>query len=177
MIPAQPFRKEHVGTPGWRPRDSQGTTVSAISTRRTTNPAHPPGIARVAHDGLVSWKPDWGHLPIDPRLDPYRHRAALLLRGGTEVGFLYAEPEHQVIYKGGHLWWRSFTTPQEGLKLWTRVEGHDDDAWSGGDELAADLHQWSAGVFRLGGLEYECTWLDEAESASIRRELGIPDPA
>lgn len=135
------------------------------------------GVAWVAHDGPVPCKPDWSQLPVDHRLDPYRHRAARLLREGTEVGFLYAEPEHLVTQQSGHLWWRSFTTPREMLKLWMRVEGRDDDAWSDGDELAADIQRWRAGVFQLGGFQYECMWLDDAESASIRHYLGIRAPA
>lgn len=124
------------------------------------------------HHEHVPWKPDWSHLQPDPRLDPYRHRAALLVRDDAEVGFLYAEPEPVATQERGHLWWRSFTAPREMLKLWWQVDGSDNDAWSDGEDLAADLAGWRAGVFQLGGEQYECTWLDEARSDSIRRRLG-----
>ena len=130
------------------------------------------------HHEHVPWKPDWSDLQPDPRLDPYRNRAALLIRDGVEVGGLYAEPEYLAIQERGHLWWRSYTAPREILKLWWQVDGSDDDAWSDGEELTADLAGWRAGRFQIGGQQYECTWLSRGRWASIRRRLCLnaPDP-
>jgi hypothetical protein len=128
------------------------------------------------HHEHVPWKPDWSDLQPDPRLDPYRHRAALLIRDGVEVGCLYAEPEYLATQDGGHLWWRSYTAPREMLKLWWQVDGSDNDAWSDGEELTADLAGWRAGRFQIGGQQYECTWLDDVRSDQIRRSLGLNAP-
>lgn len=112
----------------------------------------------------------------DSRLDPYRHRAAKLLRDGHEVGYLYAEPDHVVTQERGNLWWRSFSEPREMLKLWMQVDGRDDDYWSDGEDLIDDLEGWRAGVFLVGGQQYGCKWLDDAQSESIGRQLDISAP-
>lgn len=124
----------------------------------------------------MAWEPDWGHLVADPRVDPYRPREAKLLRDGLEVSYLYAEPDHVVTQEGGHLWWRSFSQPREMLKLWMHVDGRDDDSWSDGEVLIADLEGWRAGVFLVGGQQYGCKWLDDAQSKPISRQLGISAP-
>ena len=128
------------------------------------------------HDG-VAWEPDWSQQVDDPRLDPYRHRAAKLLRDGLEVGSLYAEPSHVATQERGHLWWRSYSQPREMLQLWLQIDGRDDDYWSDGEDLTADLEGWRAGVFVVGGQEYGCKWLGDEESEAIGRQLGIRDPA
>lgn len=125
----------------------------------------------------MAWEPDWSLQVADPRLDPYRHRAAKLLRGGLEVGSLYAEPGYAATQERGHLWWRSYSEPREMLQLWLRIDGRDDDYCSDGEDLTADLEGWRAGVFFVGGQEYGCKWLDDEVSESIGRQLGIGDTA
>jgi len=129
--------------------------------------------ADVRDDESVSWKPDWSQLVADPRLDPYRHRGASLSRDGVAFGTLYAEPDHLTTQTTGHLWWRSFSGPREFLKLWITIDGYQTDAWTDGRELDADLENWNRGIFLFKGEPYVCTWLDDSQSADLRKDLGI----
>lgn len=121
----------------------------------------------------MPWKTDWAHPVADPRLDPYRHRAASLSSKGLALGALYAEPDHVATQSTGHLWWKSFCEPREFLKLWITISGRQTDAWTDGRELDEDLENWRRGIFVFEGESYECTWLDDTQSAKIRRDLGI----
>lgn len=129
--------------------------------------------ADVRDDESVSWRPDWTQLVADPRLDPYRHRAASLSRDGVAVGSLYAEADHLATQTTGHLWWRSFSQGREFIKLWITIDGRRTDAWTDGPELDIDLENWSRGIFVFGGAPYACTWLDDSQSADLRKQLGI----
>lgn len=111
---------------------------------------------------------------LDPRIAPYRDRAAALLLNGRQVGSLYAEWIQGVIRTGGHLWWRTFLPPVDTLELHIRIGDQDFlDCWVEND-LDADLSDWARGVLTCDDVEYECRWLDDLASADVRRELGIP---
>jgi hypothetical protein len=111
---------------------------------------------------------------LDPRIAPYRDRAAALLLNGQHVGLLYAEWTQGVIRTGGHLWWRTFLPPVDTLELHIRIGDLDLlDCWVEND-LDADLADWARGVLTCDDVEYECRWLDGIASADVRRELGIP---
>jgi hypothetical protein len=110
---------------------------------------------------------------VDPRLVPYRDRAAALLLNGRQVGFLYAEWLEGVVRTGGHLWWRTFLPPTDTLELRVRIGDLDLFGCWVENDLDADLADWSRGVFTCNDVEYECRWLDEAASADVRSALGI----
>ena len=68
---------------------------------------HDPG----QDEGLL-WSPASECLP-DARLDPYRNRAAELLRGGQLVGHALVLTEYVGHALGGHLWWTRWARYQE----------------------------------------------------------------
>lgn len=110
----------------------------------------------------------------DPRIAPYRDRAAALLLDGQQVGVLYAQWIQGVAQTGGHLWWRTFLPPRDTLELHIRIGAVDFlDCWVDND-LDADLADWSRGVFTCDGVEYECRWLEDPASTDVRSTLGIP---
>lgn len=158
-------------------RYSRDKTAQATRERKVTKRGvcgrHVRLGADVHDDEAVPWKPDWSQLAPDPRLDPYRHRAAALSRDGVAVGTLCAEPDHLTTQASGHLWWRSFSPQREFLKLWITIDGRQTDAWTDGPELDMDLENWSRGIFLFGGEPYACTWFDDSQSAKPRKQLGI----
>jgi hypothetical protein len=109
----------------------------------------------------------------DPRIAPYRDRAAALLLDGEHVGVLFAKEIQGAIQTGGHLWWRVFLPPVHTLELTVRIGEEDIYGCWVNDDLEADLADWSRGVFTCNGVEYECRWLDEAASADARRLLAV----
>lgn len=111
-------------------------------------------------------------LPQDPRLDPYRDRAGVLLVDGVEVARLYLGTGPFWTRTGGHLWWSRWSAPAEAVEghvLW--ADGGRTEWFATGDELARDLAEWEVGTFSQEGTAYRVVWLDDDESARVRAEI------
>lgn len=120
----------------------------------------------------MSWKPSFENARPDPRLDPYRGRAARLTLGEAEAGHVLVESEYGADRVGGHLWWQRWGEPVEfALVDILFADGTYDDAWVTGEDLDRELDDWAAGRFRFAGTTYDLVWLDDAESARAHREV------
>lgn len=119
----------------------------------------------------MPWNPSFENARPDPRLDPYRGRAARLTLDDVAVGHVLVEGDHSAHQVGGHLWWRTWAEPVEFARVDTLLaDGTYDDAWVIGEDLDRELDDWAAGRFRFAGTTYHLDWLDEAESAQVHRE-------
>lgn len=125
----------------------------------------------------LSPKPDLetGFVP-DPRLDPFRDRAARATLPDGRSGVLYVESVRLATLESGHLWWRCWSAPYENAILWLDLpDGVCTDIWlSDGAAIEAETEQWArrewTGV-RQGGRPapiYALEWLGDEESRRIR---------
>lgn len=111
----------------------------------------------------------------DTRLDPYRNRAAELLRDGQIVGHALVLTEYVSTVLGGHLWWTRWTPYQEIPAVSIALfDGYRlDDYWvhpaDVSDELDTELHHWARNEMPLLGERLTTRWLDPAESLEVAR--------
>lgn len=121
----------------------------------------------------MPWRPSMTY-EQNPRLDPYRHRAARFTDGAGRRGRFYVQPDGVAHKIGGHLWWTRWSPPQEMVALWVETaDGYDTDAWILPDDLHDELSAWDREEFQFLGETYQLTWLDDSTTQSIRRALGI----
>lgn len=112
----------------------------------------------------------------NPRLDPYRHRAARFDDDSGRHGRFYVQPDVIATVVGGHLWWTRWSPSQEFVILWIETpEGEDADTWILPDDLKDELFDWDQGRFQFLGQTYRLTWLDDTKTQEIRRALHIDD--
>lgn len=128
----------------------------------------------------MSWRPPegipaWTH---DPRLDPYRERAATLGGRGAVHATLFVRVEVHWTHVSGHLWWRRWSEPFEvphGFMVF--ADGRFDDWLVGREELDEDLADWSRSTLRYCGELLDVEWLDDGASRHVRDEvLGLGPP-
>lgn len=128
----------------------------------------------------MSWRPPLrnavrGH---DPRLDPYRERAAILTSRGHSNATLFVRMETYWTQTGGHLWWRRWSEAYEvphGYMVF--VDGRFDDWLVSRQYLDEDLADWSRNKLRYIGELLDVEWLDDAASRHVRDEvLGLDPP-
>lgn len=110
----------------------------------------------------------------NPRLDPYRHRAARFeLNSGGSRKF-YVQPDVLSTLRSGHLWWKRWAPPEEFVILWVLEKNeYESDDWILPVELDSELDDWGQGTFRWKGETHQLTWLDEIEAQAIRRLFDI----
>jgi hypothetical protein len=125
----------------------------------------------------VTLRPSFENPIINPRLAPYRHRAAEFRDGAGKVGTIYVEPQLGAAHMRGHLWWRQWERAREHVILWI-----DDptlgptDAWIMADDLDEEIDHWERHEFAWIGNVCELTWLDAKASREMSRELDIDHP-
>ena len=119
----------------------------------------------------MPWKPSFPTVPVqNPRLDAYRHRAAVFCNESGQRGRFYVEPDQYSSAISGRLWWTRWSAPQEFVTLWMETpEGRDTDTCVLPDDLDDELDDWDRGQFRYLGEIYGLTWLDDATTLTMRR--------
>src|SRR5206468_11490075 len=119
----------------------------------------------------MPWSPTFEYVEPDPRLDPYRGRAAQMTRDGAAVGHLLVETEYLQVRTGGFAWWRRWGPPQEFAVVSVLVDGESPDPRTFAlDELTEALDDWTRGRHR-GHTEYGLTWLDQQDSDRVHQEV------
>jgi hypothetical protein len=120
----------------------------------------------------VPWLPSDVQLVIDPRLDRYRGRVAVLIQSGHLVGHLLVTAEYVAEQTGGHAWWRSWSAFQELAALHLRYLDHGSTlVWVDGPDLTAELEAWD--LRRLHGSPegLSLRWLSREESGHTARHV------
>jgi hypothetical protein len=117
-----------------------------------------------------------GHdVVLNPRLNPYRHRAAELLSDDGVVGWVYVEPVHVAARLGGRLWWTRWGPLTEHVELWATADGDElNDLWIMDDQVDDLVDHWDRGRFVYAGWVYGLRWLDDTRSSEQRRVI-YPD--
>lgn len=112
----------------------------------------------------------------NPRLDPYRHRAAGFSNNRGGRGRLYVEPHQIQTAISGHLWWTQWSPPEEFVILWLETpDGRDTETHIYSDALDDTLNDWDQGQFHYLGETYLLTWLDDATTEAMRLALEIEE--
>jgi hypothetical protein len=107
----------------------------------------------------------------DPRLDPYRGRAARLSLDGEPSGYLLVETQEARFKAGGFAWWSRWDPAEEIAVVATQVGDTDETSALVRDGLAAAIASWGRGQHTIRGTAYDVSWLDEAESDRVHREI------
>jgi len=119
----------------------------------------------------MPWSPSFENAPTDPRLDPYRGRAAVATRYGEPAGHLLVHTDFLAEQLGGRLWRRRWAKPVEFAEVHVFLDG----SLAIEQVLPADLDdrvaQWVAGTYFVAGTTYGLTWLDATESERVHREV------
>lgn len=120
----------------------------------------------------MPWSPDDVDSAGDPRLDPFRDRAGVLLDGqGAKVADLFLRVEQSWSRISGHLWWSRWTRAQEVVHAHLLRDGAVTDWLIGGDELDEAVEDWTGGDFTHEGIRHRVVWQDEEESERVRRQV------
>jgi len=119
----------------------------------------------------MPWSPSFDKAQPDPRLDPFRGRAAVATRYGEPAGHVLVETDFLSERVSGQLWWRRWATPREYVQVHTHLGGSAAPTWVLPTEIGDRVAEWSAGTYHDGGTTYGLTWLDDAESERVHREV------
>jgi hypothetical protein len=130
----------------------------------------------------MSWRPPYEDesQAHDPRLDPYRERAAILSGSRDLDATLFLRMETYWPQISGHLWWRRWSEPYEsphGYMVFTN--GEFDDWVVYPNVLDEELVVWSQNKVSYAGELLDAVWLDDAASRHVREHvmgLDSPDP-
>jgi hypothetical protein len=128
----------------------------------------------------MSWRPPFENKARgrDPRLDPYRERAAILTSGGDPKARLYIRIETYWTQIGGHLWWRQWSEPYEVAHGYMILaDGSFDDWVVRREELDEDLANWPRNKLSYFGEILDVEWLDDTASRQSRDDIhGLDAP-
>lgn len=119
----------------------------------------------------MPWSPSFESAQPDPRLDPFRGRAAVATRYGEPAGHLLVHTDFLAEQLGGRLWWRRWARPVEFAEVhaaFGTLITIEQVLPAGVDALVAE---WAAGTYTADGTRYGLTWLDEAGSERVHREV------
>lgn len=128
--------------------------------------------AFLGHTVRVPWSPSNAQLVVDPRLDRYRGRVAVLVQSGHLVGHLLVTAEYVAEQTGGHAWWRRWSGFQEVAALHLRyLDRTSTVLWVDGHDLTSELASWR--LRRLGGAPegLSLRWLSREESGPMARAV------
>lgn len=119
----------------------------------------------------MPWSPSYENARPDSRLDRFRGRAAVATRYGEPAGHLLVHTDFLAEQLGGRLWWRRWAMPVEFAEVYTSLDG----SVAIEQLLPADIDdrvaEWTAGRCTTAGTTYGLTWLDEAESDRVHRDV------
>jgi hypothetical protein len=119
----------------------------------------------------VPWSPTYDDAEPDPRLDPYRDRAARLMDGGSVAGYVLVETDYRAELEGGALWGRRWARPVELAIVLTKL-GDAEPRTAGVDPADFDLFdRWARAGYDDNGRILQVVWLDETESARVHDEV------
>ncbi|QGN45618.1 hypothetical protein ACN26Y_04640 [Micromonospora sp. WMMD558] len=108
----------------------------------------------------------------DPRLDPFRERAARLVRNGEPVATLYLRVETCWWQPGGRLWWRTWSEAKEQVHGFVLMQaGVFDDFIVDVDDLDDELPDWADNRFHYRGEALTAQWLDDRSSRTVRIDV------
>lgn len=119
----------------------------------------------------MPWSPSFANAQPDPRLDPYRGRAAVATQYGEPAGHVLVETDFLSERLSGQLWWRRWETPVEYAQVHTHFSSSSAPTWVLPTDIDARVAEWAAGTYTDGGTTYGLTWLDAAESERVHREV------
>jgi hypothetical protein len=124
----------------------------------------------------VPWKPP-STLRNDARLNPYRSRGGTINDSSGRSGVVYVLTVTWWTRVGGHLWWRTYSSPYELVAPWILFPtGEVRDYVLPAQDIASLVADWERGF--LGVLNDQALtveWLDDEGSVRVRSQLGIPD--
>ncbi|GAA4567413.1 hypothetical protein GCM10023193_46350 [Planotetraspora kaengkrachanensis] len=128
---------------------------------------------QLVHHGCVPWRPLTDDLMRrDPQLDPFRERAAFLIRDGERVATLYLRAEAWWEQTGGHLWWRTWSEAKEHVHGFVLTQaGAFDDFIVDADDVHDELPDWVNNIFEYRGEILTVRWLDDASSRTVRADV------
>lgn len=119
----------------------------------------------------MPWSPTYDAAVADPRMDPYRSRAARLMAGETVAGHVLVESDFRADLEGGALWWRRWGTPYEFAVVFTRIGAAEPDVVALDPADVGLFDQWAEHGYADGGRTLQVVWLDEAESARVHDDV------
>lgn len=119
----------------------------------------------------MPWAPRDEEEVGDPRLDPFRQRAGILVDdAGEEVGHVFLQVLQTWTRAGGHLWWSRWNPPEEVVHGHTLLRGGSPDRWViSGARLDASIADWRDEAFGHAGRRYRVVWQGDEESDRVRR--------
>lgn len=119
----------------------------------------------------MPWSPSFANVVPDPRLDPYRGRAARLLDGDDVVGHVLVETDYSAESLGGVLWWRRWAVPVEFAIVFTQI-GEAEARTTGVGTGDLDIfNRWAEVGYDDAGRRLSAVWLDESESQRVHDEV------
>jgi hypothetical protein len=90
---------------------------------------------------------------------------------------LYIRVETRCTQVGGHLWWRRWSEPAEGVHgFLVDAGGGFDDFVIGAEALGDELADWNQGRFLYRGETLQVSWLDDDASQRARVQTFGLDP-
>jgi hypothetical protein len=119
----------------------------------------------------MPWSPSFEKAQPDPRLDRFRGRAAVATRYGEPAGHLLVETDYLSEKLSGALWWRRWATPVEYAQVHTLLDGTPGTTWVMPADIGDTVAEWAAGTHTERGTTYGLTWLDQAGSDHVHRDV------
>ncbi len=119
----------------------------------------------------MPWSPSFENARPDPRLDPFRGRAAVATRYGEPAGHLLVHTDVLAEQRSGRLWWRRWAAPVEFAQVHVLLDGTLTVEQVLPADIDARVVQWAAGTYNVAGTTYGLTWLDAAGSERVHREV------
>ena len=119
----------------------------------------------------MPWSPSFDSAVPDPRLDPYRSRAAQLVDDGEVVGHVLVETDYSSDILGGVLWWRRWAEPVEVALVLTRLGDAEPTTAGIGPENLDLFARWATDGYAEAGRRLVVEWLDDSASARVHDEV------
>lgn len=101
---------------------------------------------------------------LDPRLTPFRDRAADLFRGEVPVGQVFVESAVHREFLGGPPWRKKWGPAVEIARAFVHIDGQWLDDYVEPDAIAGRAADWKAGRYPWGDEVLRARWLSEHES-------------
>lgn len=113
-------------------------------------------------------------MELDPRLTPYRDRAAEVHRGGARVGRIFVESAVWREFAGGPPWRRRWGPAFEIARVFVRLDGRWHDDYADPDAIEGYVAAWAQDRYAWGGEVLHLAWLSDLDSR-LAEERQIAD--